>query len=847
MRMRGRSLPRPGDAVAPGGLRLPVRDMLRSVPVASGEVPTREDTALASAQAEGATATGAGGTGLRKPRPLILSRYILLGQLGSGGSSMVYKAYDPDLDRKVALKLLQTRSDDASGRGRTRLQREAQAMAQLTHPHVVTVHDVAPYSELDLGLDANVSVEALEIPPRGLFIVMELVEGGDLRSWLNRRHRTWRDVVAKMLQAGRGLAAAHEVGIVHRDFKPGNVLIGDGKVLVSDFGLARSAVPSSSSPLDSANSALSWDDPADQLTDRGAVLGTPPYMSPEQHRGEGADPRIDQFGFGVTLYEALFGMRPYSGSMREMREAKAKANFRPIPTSTEVPARVMAVIERALRPAAEDRYPSMNELLEALERAGRPRVSPHVLTGVAVVAVAGAVGASMLAGDDVDCEGTGAERLAAVWGSEQRDKLRDAFAASAAPYARSAAQRVEQEIDDWTSQWEEGYRDACEATHVRHEQSSKSLDLRVSCLGRRLRELDTMIGLIVEGDPRSIENAVLSVQSLGDLSQCGDIEALAARIEPPATPQARRRVDAGYGRLAEASAQVLAGRYEETVAMTREVVAEGKAVGYAPLEAAGELQMADALALMGDFRGAEEHLLASVLAAERSRDEPTAADAWTQLVWVVGVEQNRHDEALRWARFAEASLDRLGPDALRRAALDHNRAGVYYRLGRYDEALTQYQRAYDVQREGYGEQHPLVAQTVNHIGNVLIMQERYEQARLMCEQALAIRRETLGKDHPRVAAPLNNLSELVGRQGDRHTALAYAEQALAITRGTGRPEELFAWILTARHQEALDDPKAELAARRRVLVLLDEHPGFDQSIRPEHVERVTALEAALPR
>ncbi|MEM7158421.1 MAG: serine/threonine-protein kinase [Myxococcota bacterium] len=788
----------------------------------------------------------------RTPRPLILQRYILLGQLGSGGTSMVYKAYDPELDRKVALKLLQTRSDDSLGRGRTRLLREAQAMARLTHPNVVTVHDVSVYGELDLGLESNELADALEIPTHGVFIVMELVEGGDLRRWLNRRHRPWRSVLDVMLAAGRGLAAAHEVGIVHRDFKPGNLLIGDdSRVLVSDFGLARAVTSSSASASASASVAsasesmsasLSWDDADSHLTREGTVLGTPPYMSPEQHRGDGSDPRSDQFGFGVTLYEALFGVRPFAGSTKEMRRAKDRRKWRSIPAGTDVPTRVIHVLERTLQPDPEDRYPGMLELLEALDRARRPRVSLPVIGSVGAVAVAVGVAFSMRSGPEEDPCGAGAERLAEVWNPDRREQVQAAFAASTALYARSAARRVEVEIDEWTGGWNQAYREACEATHVRREQSIKALDLRVSCLNRHLRELDAMVDLMVERDEKVIENAVVSAQSLGEVETCTDVAALVARMEPPGSTEARARVDAGYGRLAESRAHILAGRYEQAVELSHEVADEAAAVEYLPLEAAAEHRMAQALQFMGDFRAAEDHLFSAILAAERSRDETTAADAWIDLVWVVGVEQVRPEQALQWIRFAEAALDRLGADEVRRAALDHNRGGVYYRLGRYGEALIHYERAYETQREHYGQQHPLVAQTLNHIGNVLIMQGRYDEARVKCEQALSIRRETLGSTHPRVAAPLNNLAELVSRQGDREQALRYAEQALAITRGSGRPEELFAWILVARQHENLGHSTEELAARRRLLELLAAHPGFDQSSREEHEERINALE-----
>jgi eukaryotic-like serine/threonine-protein kinase len=781
----------------------------------------------------------------RRTKPLVLSRYILLGQLGSGGSSLVYRAYDPELDRKVALKLLQPRKSGGDV-GRKRLHREAQAMAKLTHPNVVTVHDVSLYEELDLGLDAAFHGEALEIPPSGVFIVMELVEGGDLRRWLNRRHRPWRAVLEVMLGAGRGLAAAHEVGIVHRDFKPGNVLIGDdGRVLVSDFGLARPATPSNVPSPDGPVPSPSWDDASNELLTReGAVLGTPPYMSPEQHAGDGSDPRSDQFGFGVTLYEALFGMRPFSGSMSEMLRAKQAGRLRPMPTTTEVPARVVAVIERALRPDPKDRYPAMAELLDALERGSRPRVSPHLLAGAAIAAVAVTVPVVLLGRTEDPCT-AGSAHVERVWGADAQAAVQAAFERSPAPYAQAAVRRVYTELDGWTEGWLSAYRDACEATHVRREQSQKALDLRVSCLGRHLRELETMTDLMASGEAKVVENAVVSVQSLPDVHACDDIAALSSRIAPPSA-EAGTRVEAGYGRLAEARARELAGRYEEAVALAREVADEAEAVGYPPLHAAARHRMAAAQGLMGDFQAAEEHLVSAVVSAERSRDEPTAADAWIDLVWVVGVEQPRPEEALRWIRFAEAALDRLGDDRLRRALLDHNRGGVLYRLERYDEALASYQRAYDVQRERLGEQHPLVAQTLNHIGNVLIMQGRYDEARVKCEQALKIRRETLGARHPRVAAPLNNLAELLGRQGEHEQSLAHAERALEIVRGSGRPEELLAWILVARGHEALDHPEPELAAHRQVLALLDTHPGFDQSLREGHVRRVNALVSDTP-
>ena len=215
---------------------------------------------------------------------------------------IVYAAYDPELDRRVALKVLAGDSSDPGDfQRRVRLQREAQALAKISHPNVITVHDVGRLDEQ-------------------LFIAMELVEGGDLRQWLAAETRSWQQILEVMVQAGRGLAAAHELGLLHRDFKPGNMLIGhDGLVRVVDFGLARrfGASGGDARPTDEleqiSGSAVSIDEP---LTMTGALAGTPAYMSPEQHARGDLDALSDQFSFCITAYEALYGRRPYDADSR---------------------------------------------------------------------------------------------------------------------------------------------------------------------------------------------------------------------------------------------------------------------------------------------------------------------------------------------------------------------------------------------------------------------------------------------------------------------------------------------------------------------------------------------------
>ena len=271
--------------------------------------------------------------------PARIGRYVVEAPLGAGGSGVVVSAFDPELERKVAIKLL--RGDRGHGpqasAARARLTREARAMARVTHPNVVAVHDVG---EAD----------------GQLFVAMELVCGQTLRSWLAFAARSQHEIVRVFLDAGRGLAAAHQVGLVHRDFKPDNVLVGDdGRVYVTDFGLAglrahegasRAAVSTTSAPL----------------TRSGMALGTPLYMAPEQRAGGTVDARADQFAFCVALYEALLGRHPFLGH--------ALAGSPPL--EPEVPSALLEVLRQGLATEPSRRFADMGALLGAIERASAP-------------------------------------------------------------------------------------------------------------------------------------------------------------------------------------------------------------------------------------------------------------------------------------------------------------------------------------------------------------------------------------------------------------------------------------------------------------------------------------------
>ncbi len=291
-------------------------------------------------------------TGAPAPSPAHLAagakigRYTIAGMLGSGGMGIVYRAFDPQLGRPIALKVV--RPVVASAEAQDRLVREAQAMAKVTHPNVITVHDAGT-------LDAHV------------FVAMELVDGVDLAYWLEARRRGWREVVAMFEQAGRGLAAAHQAGLVHRDFKPLNVMVGrDGRVRVLDFGLARSV----ETPVDVVATTLPPEaGELSSLTHTGAVVGTPRYMAAEQHAGGEIDGRTDQFAFCVALFRALYHVYPFAGdTLPELMANVIDEHVSPVPPGTGVPSWLGRIVRRGLSVRPDARFPTMGALLDAIDR-----------------------------------------------------------------------------------------------------------------------------------------------------------------------------------------------------------------------------------------------------------------------------------------------------------------------------------------------------------------------------------------------------------------------------------------------------------------------------------------------
>ena len=387
-------------------------------------------------------AGGTLGDARRHDRGASIGRYLILEKLGEGGMGVVLAAYDPQLDRRVALKLLRAAPGHLDDAMRERVLAEARALARVVHPNIVAVHDA--------GYDGD-----------ELFLVLELVEGATLRGWLEERRRTPREIRDVFVQAGRGLAAAHAAGLVHRDFKPDNVLVGrDGRVRVADFGLARVIDVVGPRPAASA-------DPTKTRT--GALVGTPAYMAPEQHEGARVDARADQWAFCATLFEALHGTRPFGGgTLDEISSSVRAGKVAAHRVRAEVPGWLQSVAMRGLAVEPAARYPSMDALLAALHDPARRRNRVvAVLAGVALVAAGGAGGWAWTRADREMCR-TGASEATAVWNDAARERVRAAFAATGLAHAAASYDRVAARLDGYAEGWAAMRGEACEAVSYTH-------------------------------------------------------------------------------------------------------------------------------------------------------------------------------------------------------------------------------------------------------------------------------------------------------------------------------------------------------------------------------------------
>jgi len=709
----------------------------------------------------------------------VAQRYTVLSPLGTGGMAVVMAAYDARLDRRVALKLLhpETAQDGKTlGDRSTRMLREAHAMARVSHPNVVSVFDAG---QLEDGQ---------------LFIAMEIVEGQTLRHWCRAPGRTWREVLRAYLEAGRGLAAAHAVGIIHRDFKPNNVLVGtDGRIKVSDFGVARlgnlSWTPTSSSSSsqeeDEALSSTGEDSGKRALTQTGALMGTPRYMAPELWAGRPADERTDLYSFCTALYEGLYRQRPFPNlKLKELVAMKAAGRWLPPPARTEVPAWVTRAVLHGLSPAPEDRPPSLEALLAALaddpaqRRQGRLRM---VALAGAVAVLAGVTPWAVTRHPERRC-GLPEERLSGLWDKPARQRLRDALLETRLAFAQATAERVDAGLSAYALDWARQRTEVCEAESGSTAQPASLLALRTECLEQRRGQLKALVEVLARGpDPDIPTRAVQAVQSLSPLSDCADARGLASAVSPPESSAVRLKLVPLRAQVDRVQALEAAGKYREGLALGQELLPEVQGLGYAPLEGRLLFLISRIKNLLGDADGALAAAWKGLMAASRGKDDRLGARILGQSVWILGVQRQKTQEALALVPAAEAAMERADDDQVR-LDVENILGSFLYNAGRYEDARQRLERASAlIEGSALPDNNKIIWPLLN-LAIIYRAFGRYDEAKRTLDRALALVQRVLGPEHPTVTAALNNLALLLSHQGHHEEARARIEEALALKR-----------------------------------------------------------------
>jgi tetratricopeptide (TPR) repeat protein len=663
-----------------------------------------------------------------------IARYLLLQRLGEGGIGVVYAAYDPELDRKVAIKLLHTSGQDEEAEARLAL--EAQAMAKVSHESVVTVHDVGRY-DLSLLGHANAGLDD-EPPLRGVFVVMELLPGAELRTWLQAQPRSTSEIVAAFVAAGRGLEAAHAAGLVHRDFKPANVIVTpEGSVKVLDFGLARPHVP--------GTHAREGDPPTPSAE---GMVGTPPYMAPEQHRGEPTDPRSDQFSFCVALAEALLGRRPYAGdSMYALLAAKETGPRLEGAEGQRLSPRLRRVLERGLAPDPADRFASMQHLLDELSPSPRGRALQIAIAGGLLAAVVLAAWPEAPATVGATCP-PARDRLARVWDPARRNAVATALSATPVPFADDTSARVTEGLDGYTERWVAERDSACRATIEDRGQDPETMAVRLTCLDRQLRRVDELARILEGADRDVARHAVDAVATLETPERC---RAPADATLPP-DDETRAKILAVDDELARIEALVGAGRFAEAGGAAEALVGRAADLEHPRSHVATLRLLGTARRLLGDHPGAIDAFFEGVLVARRGALPAETARCLAALALVQADARTDLAQAQRWVELANAELDVAGENPIVQAEVETALGLVRLSQGRPHDAREALAHALATVERELGEHHPKVAQLLGLIARAHNEQGEHDAAVREQRRALAIAEASLGREHPSVAA-----------------------------------------------------------------------------------------------
>jgi hypothetical protein len=684
-----------------------------------------------------------------------VGRYRIVEALAAGAMGVVFKAYDPELSRHVALKVVHRSSIDldwlANGdEYEARLLDEARVLAKLSHPNVVAAFDVGRF--------------------RGsVFVTMELIEGMSLSAWLASGAHSRREVLSLLVAAGRGLAAAHQAGVVHRDFKLSNVMVSaDGRAQVVDFGLAHPIGAVKAGELDEAFMAS------------GVVMGTPGYIAPEQFEGSAGDARSDQFSYASAAFRALTGKSAYDATSLESYRA-ALARGEPAKWPARVPRALRRVVDRGLALRPEQRFSTLGELVDALESTTKPprwRIGAALAATLAAGALATGAVLHRQLGQRCQADLTSFDR---VWGAARREAVERAFGASGNPLAGQAFARIAAGLQAYRDRWEGMKRDACLATHVRGEQSEKVLDLRGSCLDAKLAQLATFTNLLAQADSKLVERAPQALGELAPLEDCADVQALEGESDSmPREPERR----AEFGRLKSEYDAIDAlsalGKWDEALSRAQVLGTQAEHVGYKSVAARTMFIEYFLLERLGRRDEAGAMMTRTLAVAAEGRVHDAIANVSLRLL-LLAIDGERMSEAKAMLPLVEAHVGLAG-----------NRPEFQIRLATYRSAVLAANNEVAAATEQLQWALALCASLGESTRRVCLNPERelgflntrlkdYRAAARAFASVAQKAKELYGPSHPNVLNEYNNLAETLAKAGDADAALA----ALAESKKVG--------------------------------------------------------------
>ena len=735
-----------------------------------------------------------------------IGKYVVVDRIGRGGVGVVFRAYDPDLDRRVAIKILDP-IGPPDPRRQSSMLREAQALARLAHPHVVTVYDVGMFEGR-------------------VYLAMEYVEGLDLKRWAQQRptkRRRIRQIVGLLIQAGRGLAAAHAAGLIHRDIKPANILVGaDGRVRVADFGLAVQAGAVERGDVSGPISLELSGSPRRHTTVTRGAAGTPAYMAPEQQESGPVDPRTDQFSFCVMAWEVLLGQRPWASALPMPDEPPT------VPAGTDIPRHLRAALERGLAARPEDRFDSMQALLEALARdpwRSRRRVG---VAGVAVLGL-GAWQALAWQHERHQCDAAG-ETIEEVWTADARAKIEQAFQASEVPSSQRQWERVAAGLQTYAEEWSALARRSCKAHRLDEQLSAEAYGLLGRCLQERKGELMAMVELLSTADADVVIRSAELSGMMTPIEACDGPKAPGSQLPLPERPEDQRRVQALRAELTRVEVRQWAGRFDEALALSEQLEPEVEATAFDPLSAMLTYLQGRSLQGLRDHARARPHLrrayasalehgddrlaaraAISLLHLARSDDDYALGEAWADTAealyrraglphWVSDVHMARAGLLVRQGRLGEAETmmaralehaeKRFGPEAYALIPFMANSATVARRQARFEDALAIYDRVLPIVERSQGADSAPYAEELEKKAVVLSDMGRFAEALDLAQRAHDIIENAYGSDSPILAQTKLNMGAVASRRGDNWAAARLGDEAIEILQAQEDRDEI---------------------------------------------------------